>query len=103
MPTYGYQCPGCGHEFDKFQKITDDTRAKCPKCGKRAERIISGGAGVVFKGSGFYETDYKRAGKPHAPESGGSSKGGGDAPEGAPKTDRTKDSTGSKSKPAKDD
>jgi len=60
MPTYGYKCPGCGHEFEKFQKITDDTRARCPKCRKRAERLISGGAGVVFKGSGFYETDYKR-------------------------------------------
>jgi putative FmdB family regulatory protein len=69
MPTYGYKCPGCGHEFEKFQKITDDARARCPKCKKRAERVISGGAGVVFKGSGFYETDYKRAKPADKPKS----------------------------------
>ena len=74
MPTYGYRCPKCGHEFDKFQKITDSTRAKCPECGTRAERLISGGGGVLFKGSGFYETDYKRAsaGKSERAESEGS-------------------------------
>ena len=63
MPTYGYRCPKCGHEFDKFQKITDRTRPRCPKCKTKAERVITGGAGVLFKGSGFYETDYKKAGK----------------------------------------
>lgn len=63
MPTYGYRCPACGLEYEKFQKITDDTRAKCPSCGAPGERTISGGAGVHFKGSGFYETDYKRAGR----------------------------------------
>ncbi len=62
MPTYGYSCPACGHEYEQLQKMSDETRAKCPKCGTAGERIISGGAGVVFKGSGFYETDYKRAG-----------------------------------------
>jgi putative FmdB family regulatory protein len=61
MPTYGYRCPACGHEYEKFQKISDSTRTKCPKCGKRGERLISGGAGLVFKGSGFYITDYKKA------------------------------------------
>src|SRR5437868_2958317 len=61
MPTYGYKCPKCGHEYEKFQKMSDTTRAKCPNCGTRGQRVISGGAGVVFKGSGFYETDYKRA------------------------------------------
>jgi len=63
MPTYGYRCPACGHEYDKLQKISDRTRAECPECGTLGERIISGGVGVVFKGSGFYETDYKRAGQ----------------------------------------
>lgn len=63
MPTYGYRCPGCGHQYEKLQKMTDKTRAKCPNCGKRGERLISGGAGIVFKGSGFYITDYKRAGE----------------------------------------
>jgi putative FmdB family regulatory protein len=69
MPTYEYQCPE-GHAFDKFQKMTDKPRAKCPVCGKMATRKISGGAGLVFKGSGFYITDYGKDGKgPRKPES----------------------------------
>ena len=69
MPTYEYQCPE-GHAFDKFQKMTDKPRAKCPVCGKTATRKISGGAGLVFKGSGFYITDYGKDGKgPRKPES----------------------------------
>ena len=61
MPTYEYKCPA-GHVFEKtFPRITSKRHAKCPQCGKRAERLISGGAGVHFKGSGFYATDYKRA------------------------------------------
>jgi len=63
MPTYGYRCPACGHEYDKLQKMSDLTRAKCPECETLGERIIAGGVGLVFKGSGFYETDYKRAGQ----------------------------------------
>jgi putative FmdB family regulatory protein len=62
MPTYEYVCPA-GHEFEKFQKITEKPRAKCPTCGKAASRKISGGAGLVFKGSGFYITDYGKDGK----------------------------------------
>src|SRR5205807_3382884 len=63
MPTYEYKCPN-GHVFEKFfQQISDRKSERCPKCGKRAERLISGGAGLVFKGSGFYITDYKRAGE----------------------------------------
>jgi len=62
MPTYEYQCPD-GHVFEKFQKMTDKPRAKCPTCGKPAVRRISGGAGLVFKGSGFYITDYGKDGK----------------------------------------
>jgi putative FmdB family regulatory protein len=62
MPTYEYQCPD-GHVFEKFQKMTDKPRAKCPVCGKPARRKISGGAGLVFKGSGFYITDYGKDGK----------------------------------------
>jgi putative FmdB family regulatory protein len=69
MPTYEYQCPD-GHVFEKFQKMTDKPRAKCPVCGKPATRKISGGAGLVFKGSGFYITDYGKDGKgPRKPES----------------------------------
>jgi len=63
MPTYEYRCPN-GHTFEKFfQQMSDRKRERCPKCGKTAERMISGGAGLVFKGSGFYITDYKRAGE----------------------------------------
>ncbi|MEO7137121.1 MAG: zinc ribbon domain-containing protein [Gemmatimonadales bacterium] len=62
MPTYEYQCPE-GHEFELFQKMSEKPRAKCPVCGKTAIRQISGGAGLVFKGSGFYITDYGKDGK----------------------------------------
>jgi putative FmdB family regulatory protein len=63
MPTYEFKCPK-GHVFEKFYPtMTNTRRLKCPKCGKMAERLISGGAGLVFKGSGFYITDYKRAGE----------------------------------------
>ena len=62
MPTYEYQCPE-GHVFEKFQKMTDKPRAKCPTCGKAATRKISGGAALVFKGTGFYITDYGKDGK----------------------------------------
>ena len=63
MPTYEFKCPK-GHVFEKFYPtITNTRRLTCPKCGKVARRLISGGAGLVFKGSGFYTTDYKRAGE----------------------------------------
>lgn len=63
MPTYEFKCPK-GHVFEKYYPtITNTRRLKCPKCGKMADRLISGGAGLVFKGSGFYITDYKRAGE----------------------------------------
>ena len=76
MPTYEYLCPA-GHEFDKFQKMSDPARARCPECGKAAVRLISGGAGLMFKGSGFYITDYGKDGKgPRKAESGSE---GGDA------------------------
>jgi putative FmdB family regulatory protein len=69
MPTYEYECPE-GHQFEKFQKMTDKPRARCPTCGKLATRKISGGAALVFKGTGFYITDYGKDGKgPRKPES----------------------------------
>jgi len=63
MPTYEFKCPK-GHVFEKYYPtITNTRRLKCPTCGKMAQRLISGGAGLVFKGSGFYITDYKRKGE----------------------------------------
>ena len=62
MPTYEYECPD-GHQFEKLQKMSEKPRAACPVCGKAAVRKISGGAGLVFKGSGFYITDYGKDGK----------------------------------------
>lgn len=60
MPTYEYICNGCGHEFELFQSMRDPVKRKCPKCAKpKLERLIGTGAAVIFKGSGFYETDYR--------------------------------------------
>jgi putative FmdB family regulatory protein len=60
MPTYAYECQGCGHGFEKFQSMTANALRKCPDCGERKlQRLIGPGAGVIFKGSGFYETDYR--------------------------------------------
>ncbi len=60
MPTYEYRCEKCGHEFEEFQSITAKPIKKCPKCGKPAvKRLISAGVGIIFRGSGFYETDYR--------------------------------------------
>lgn len=60
MPTYDYKCNGCGHTFELFQSMSAATKRKCPECGKNTlERLIGTGAAVLFKGSGFYETDYR--------------------------------------------
>ena len=60
MPTYEYRCPK-GHAFEVFQKMSDPPLATCTHCGERAERVVSGGAGFLFKGEGFYITDYRSA------------------------------------------
>lgn len=62
MPTYAYRCPDCSQEFERLQKITEPSGAECPRCGADAERVITGGAGLLFKGSGFYITDYRSPG-----------------------------------------
>lgn len=60
MPTYDYECQACSHRFEAFQSITSGALRKCPDCGKlRLRRLIGCGAGIIFKGSGFYETDYR--------------------------------------------
>jgi putative FmdB family regulatory protein len=70
MPTYDYECDACGYRFEMFQTFSERVKRKCPKCGKmRLRRLIGSGSGIIFKGSGFYETDYKRnnKGKPDKP------------------------------------
>jgi len=64
MPTYEYICEECGNEFEEFQRITADPIAVCPACGGHVHRKISAGGGLVFKGNGFYITDYKNKKKP---------------------------------------
>ncbi len=59
MPTYQYRCNECSHEFSEFQSITADPLSTCPECGGAVKRLISGGAGFLFKGDGFYTTDYR--------------------------------------------
>jgi len=70
MPNYDYECTACGHKFEAFQQMNDKVLTKCPKCSKKVKRLIGGGAGLIFKGSGFYATDYKKksssSGAPHA-------------------------------------
>ncbi len=70
MPTYEYNCVSCGYEFEQFQSITAKPIRKCPKCGKTSiKRLIGVGAGVIFKGSGFYATDYRTESYKKAAES----------------------------------
>lgn len=64
MPTYDYECTACGHHFDELQSFSEPPLTKCPKCKKaKLVRLFGGGGAVIFKGSGFYETDYRRAGE----------------------------------------
>ena len=77
MPNYDYRCLSCGHEFEVFQSMSEKPVDKCPKCGRKVQRLIGGGSGVAFKGTGFYETDYKKSsgsGDAAPKKSGGSAK-----------------------------
>ncbi|MCK6440525.1 MAG: zinc ribbon domain-containing protein [Planctomycetes bacterium] len=94
MPTYDYQCTACEHQWEEFQSMNDKPLRKCPKCAKlKAKRLISAGAGLIFKGSGFYVTDYKKSGP--SKESASKDSGGDSA---KPASDATK--TDSKPKAA---
>ncbi|NCD34374.1 MAG: zinc ribbon domain-containing protein [Spartobacteria bacterium] len=62
MPTYDYKCKECGHLFEVFQNITADPVNTCPECGGAVKRLLGTGAGIIFKGSGFYATDYRSSG-----------------------------------------
>jgi putative FmdB family regulatory protein len=59
MPTYEYKCKSCGHAFEVVQSMSDAPLKDCPECGKEVRRVINGGSGIIFKGSGFYVTDKK--------------------------------------------
>lgn len=59
MPTYEYECSKCRHAFEVFQSMRDEHLKKCPKCGGKVKRLLGSGAGIIFKGSGFYQTDYR--------------------------------------------
>ncbi|MEN1679892.1 MAG: zinc ribbon domain-containing protein [Planctomycetota bacterium] len=107
MPTYDYECDACDHTFELFQQISDPVKKKCPECGKlKLRRLFGTGAAVVFKGSGFYETDYrsdsyKKAAekdkKATEPKSEGGEKKGGKS-EGGKKADKPAAKSSSKSK-----
>lgn len=61
MPTYDYECKGCGHQFEELQMFSEPPLTKCPKCKKnKLARLFGGGGAIIFKGSGFYETDYRK-------------------------------------------
>jgi putative FmdB family regulatory protein len=102
VPTYEYKCTACGYAFERFQSIKAAPIKKCPECGKsKVKRLIGMGAGLLFKGSGFYITDYraesynKAAKADAAPTSGSDAKPSGDAPgtPAAPRSDAKTDST----------
>ena len=113
MPTYEYVCPKCGHEFELFQSMMDAPIKRCPKCRKLGvKRLVGKGAGLIFKGTGFYITDYKKtsapaeggeggSGKGEGKAAGGDSKAGGDGKSGEGKpTDSSKPASDAKSSEA---
>lgn len=67
MPTYEYECKSCGHHFEKSQPMTAAPLKTCPKCKKEVRRLIGSGSGIIFKGSGFYATDYRKGKSSDAP------------------------------------
>ena len=80
MPTYVYRCKKCKHRFEVFHSITDEAPRRCPRCKSKAERVPAGGAGILFKGSGFYITDYRSKSyrdKAKSEKSGGANGGSG--------------------------
>ena len=84
MPTYAYECRKCGHQFEKFQPITAEPVKTCPKCRGKVARMLTTGAGIIFKGSGFYQTDYKKSAAPAVEK--GAAKPEGGKPESKPES-----------------
>jgi putative FmdB family regulatory protein len=112
MPTYDYQCGACGHKFEQLQSITAGPLKKCPKCSKlKLKRLLGTGVGLIFKGSGFYETDYRSEGykkaaqndkspTPAAPAASTSETKTPEKKESKPAATETKPETKTESKPA---
>ena len=100
MPTYEYKCLDCGIQFDRFQGITEDPIQECPECSGQTKRLIGAGAGLIFKGSGFYITDYRSEGYKESAKKDkeSSSSGDGDSKSGESKG---ADSKSSDAKPSK--
>ena len=99
MPTYDYVCDACDHQFELFQSITADAERKCPKCGRlNLRRLIGPGAAIMFKGSGFYKTDYRSESykKAAAAEKKAGSDGGDDGKGKDKATEKTKEPRGAK-------
>lgn len=88
MPTYEYRCAACAHTFEEFQSMTADPFEICPQCGKSTlKRVMGGGAGLIFKGSGFYLTDYRKGSSSSSPKGPSDSKpptSGGSSPDAKP-------------------
>lgn len=103
MPTYDYNCDACSHEFEVFESITAEPQKKCPKCKKnKLRRLFGAGGGLIFKGSGFYQTDYrgesyKKAAEADKPKTESSSTGESGSAKSDTKTDSKSDSTSSTS------
>ncbi len=103
MPTYDYECNACGHRFDAFQSMSDDLLKKCPACGKlKLKRLIGGGLGIIFKGSGFYVTDSKKSSSSSITKTDSASSDTGtskssDSPSTGTKTEKKSDSSGATS------
>jgi putative FmdB family regulatory protein len=116
MPTYDYECDACSHRFELFQSISDDPKRKCPKCRKsKLRRLFGTGAALMFKGSGFYQTDYRsesykkasEAEKKSASSESSSSTGGGESSaksqsKSEPKAESNKSHKGDGKKPKSD-
>jgi len=96
MPTYEYKCRECEHLFEEFQAMSEEPVKICPSCGGPVQRLISGGGGLIFKGSGFYITDYKRAGEKKPSEKSESKKESKESSSASSK--KSSDSSSSKSK-----
>jgi putative FmdB family regulatory protein len=98
MPTYQYHCPHCNTEFEVVQRMIDPALEHCPTCNKKPERLISKGGGLIFKGSGFYITDYKKSGK----EEGDKSKSSEAPKSDSPKTESVKSESPKSESPKSD-